>query len=186
MANVDAIKTIREKTQAPIGAIRKALEESGGDEGKALALLRERGASVALKRAGHAASEGRVEAYIHHDGKTGVLVEVNCETDFVARTEDFKQFCRDLAMHVAARQPQYLDTDHVPAGAAAASGMTEQQFIQEACLLEQAYIKDQAQTIAQCVEALTAKTGERVAVRRFVRFRVGEAPLSGIHAEHVQ
>ena len=178
MADVALIKTIRDKTQAPLGAIRKALEQAGNNEAKALAILREQGASVALKRAGHAAGEGRIEAYIHHDGKTGAIVEVNCETDFVARTDAFKQFCRDLAMQVTAKQPQFLARGEVKPEQVTASGMAEQTFLQETCLLEQPFIKDQGQTIGQYLDAVTATTGERIVVRRFARFRVGDAAAS--------
>ena len=174
MPDLAAIKSLRDKTQAPMGACRKALAEAGGDEAKALDILRKQGAAVALKRAGHAAGEGRIEAYIRHDGKVGVLVEVNCETDFVARTADFQQFCKDLAMQVAARQPQCLSRDDVKPEQIKASGLSEQAFVQETCLLEQAFIKDQGQTISQYLQALTAKTGERIMVRRFVRFRLSE------------
>ena len=174
MPDLTALKSLRDKTQAPLGACRKALEQSGGNEAKALDILRQQGASVALQRAGHAAGEGRIEAYVHHDGKIGALVEVNCETDFVARTADFQQFCKDVAMQVAARQPHYLSREDVQPQAVKASGMSEQQFLQETVLLEQPFIKDQGQTIAQYLEALTAKTGERIILRRFLRFRVGE------------
>ncbi len=175
MADVTAIKTIRDKTQAPLGAIRKALEEAQGNEAKALQILREQGASVALKRAGHAAGEGRIEAYIHHDGKVGAIVEVNCETDFVARTPEFRQFCRDLAMQVTAKHPQFLTQDEVTPEQLASSGMAAPAFLQEACLLEQPFIKDGSQTIGQYVTAMTAKTGERILVKRFLRFQVGGA-----------
>ena len=175
MADVTAIKTIREKTQAPLGAIRKALEAAHGNEARALQILREQGASVALKRAGRAAGEGRIEAYIHHDGKVGAIVEVNCETYFVARTPEFQQFCRDLAMQVTAKHPQYLAKDEVKPEHIASSGMAAPAFLQEACLLEQPFIKDAGQTIGQYVEAMSAKTGERVVVKRFLRLQVGGA-----------
>ena len=175
MADVTAIKTIREKTHAPLGAIRKALEQAHGNEAQALQILREQGASVALKRAGAAAGEGRIEAYIHHDGKVGAIVEVNCETDFVARTPEFRQFCRDLAMQVTAKHPQHLAKDEITPEQIASSGMTEQAFLQETCLLEQPFIKDGSQTIGQYVTAMTATTGERIIVKRFLRLQVGGA-----------
>ena len=162
--SLDAIKSLREKTSASLNDVRAALEHAEGDEAKALAFLRQRGAAIAEKRQDRAAGQGRVEAYVHHDGRIGVLLEVNCETDFVARTPDFTQFCRDVAMHVAAMNPRCVQKDQLPAEAA-----------HETCLLDQAFVKDPSTTIQQLLESLVAKTGERVVVRRFARFMVGES-----------
>jgi len=151
--SLEAIKALREETGAPIGDVRSALEESGGDPAKARVLLRKRSAALAAKREGRTTGQGRIEAYIHHDGRIGALVEVNCEGDFVARTDDFKQFCRDLAMHVAAMNPE---------------GTVE-------ALLGQPFVRDQATTVGDLLNALIGKTGEKVVIRRFVRFVVGEA-----------
>jgi len=150
---LEAIKALRDKTSASLNDVKQALESAGGDEAKALALLRERGAAIAEKRSGRATGQGRVEAYIHHDGRLGAIVEVGCETDFVARTPDFIQFCKDVAMQVAAMAPQDLDG-----------------------LLGQPFVKDQGTTPGELLKALIAKTGENVVVKRFSRFGLGETP----------
>ena len=156
---LDAIKALREKTSASLNDIRNALESAGGDEQKALVLLRQRGAAIAEKRQGRATGQGRVEAYVHHDGRIGVLVEIACETDFVARTPEFLQFCRDVAMHVAAMSPRFLQAGDVPAGDAA--GPEE---CRAACLLDQPFVKDQGRTVQDLLKELIAKTGENVSV----------------------
>ncbi len=165
--SVEAIKALRDKTSAPLGDVRKALEQSGGDETKALEYLRARGAQIAETRSGRAVGQGRVESYVHHDGKLAVLVEVNCETDFVARTPDFQQFCRDLAMQVAAMNPAYIAPEDAPPG-------TSPEARKAACLLEQPFVKDQGTTTGELLKALVAKTGEKVVITRFVRFALGE------------
>ena len=166
--SLEAIKALREKTGAPIGDVRHALEEAGGDRRKAEELLKQRGAALAEKRQGRATGQGRIEAYLHHDGRLGALVEVNCETDFVARTPDFIQFCRDVALHVAAMGPQYIRAEDAPAGL----GPEEQKA---ACLLLQPFVKDQGQTVGDLLKNLIAKTGENVVIRRFEKFQVGES-----------
>ena len=150
-ASLEAIKALRDKTSASLNDVRAALESAGGDEQKALELLRQRGAAIAEKRSGRATGQGRVETYAHHDGRLGALIEINCETDFVARTPEFVQFCRDVAMHVAAMDPQ-------------ASG-----------LLGQPFVKDQGTTVGDLLKALIAKTGENVVIKRFARYAVGES-----------
>jgi len=168
--SLEAIKALREKTSAPLNDVRAALEWAAGDEVKALEFLRQRGAQIAETRHRRATGQGRVESYVHHDGRLGALVEVNCETDFVARTPEFVQFCRDVAMHVAAMSPRYLRAEDVPPGegpdAQARAGL---------CLLEQPFVKDQGTTIQELLRGLIAKTGENVVIRRFTRFAVGEA-----------
>ena len=149
--SLEAVKALREKTSASINDYRTALESSGGDKHKALELLRQRGAAIAEKRQGRTAAQGRVESYVHHDGRLAALVEVNCETDFVARTPEFTQFCKDVAMQVAAMNPQASTT-----------------------LLEQPFIKDQSLSVGDLLKALIAKTGENVVIRRIARFAVGE------------
>jgi elongation factor Ts len=149
--SVDAIKHLREKTGAPIGDVKAALEACQGNEAKAVDYLKRKGFEAAQKRQGRTAKLGRVEAYIHHDGRVGALVEVNCETDFVSRLPEFQQLCRDVAMQVASQQPA-----------------TAQE------LVDQPFIKDQGQTIGQYVSTLVAKTGENIVVKRFVRFGLGE------------
>jgi elongation factor Ts len=163
--SLDAIKSLREKTRASLNDVREALASANGDETKALEWLRKRGAQVAEKRQGRATDQGRVEAYLHHDGRLAALVEVNCETDFVARTPEFISFCRDLAMQVAAMSPQYVRQEDVPAGADPAT----------LCLLQQPFVKDASTTIGSLLTALIAKTGENVVIRRFSRFALGEA-----------
>ena len=169
-SNLDAIKALREKTSASIGDVRKALEEAGGDPRKAEALLKQRGAAIAEKRQGRATGQGRVESYIHHDGRIGSLVEVDCETDFVARTPEFLQFCRDVAMHVAAMEPRYIKPDDVPA-----AERSSPETLKAVCLLEQPFVKDQGTTVQELLKALIAKTGENVVIKRFVKFGVGES-----------
>ena len=168
--SLDAIKSLRDKTSASINDVRAALESAGGDEAKALALLRERGAAIAEKRQGRTTGQGRVEAYIHHDGRLGAIVEVDCETDFVARTPEFQQFCRDVAMQVAAMAPRYVKPEDVPAGEASGP-----EALKSLCLLEQPFVKDQGTAVKDLLKALIATTGENVVIRRFVKFGVGEA-----------
>ena len=167
-ASLEAIKALREKTSASLNDVRAALESSGGDERQALELLRARGAAIAQRRQGRATGQGRVEAYVHHDGRMGALVEVDCETDFVARTPEFQQFCRDVAMHVAALSPSYLQAEDVPPADRPPGEVTT------LCLLEQPFVKDPATTIKDLMKALIAKTGENVVIRRFAKFGIGE------------
>lgn len=176
---LDAIKALRDKTGAPIGDVKSALEAAGGDEAKAIGLLRKIGFEAAQKRKERATTAGWIESYIHHDGRVGVLVEVGCETDFVARLPEFQQFCRDLAMQVASQSPLVLRKEDLSPRhleAAKQLGRTPEQFASEACLLEQAFIKDQGQTIAQLLASLIAKTGENIVIRRFMRFALGDTP----------
>lgn len=167
--SLEAIKALREETSASVSDIRSALEASAGDRAKALELLRQRGLQLAEKRQGRATGQGRAEAYVHHNGRLGALVEVDCETDFVARTPEFVQFCRDVAMHVAAMNPRYLDPEEIPEAARAAAPAAS-----ETCLLEQAFVKDAKTTVRELLKALIAKTGENIVIRRFARFVVGE------------
>ena len=176
---------------------KKALTESKGDLEQAVVLLRKRGATVAERKAGRATSEGAVESYIHAGGKIGVLLEVNCESDFVARTADFKELVHDIAMHIAASDPKFVRKEDVTPEAyerekdifraqAIASGkpaniaekMVEgkmAKFYEEVCLLEQPFIKDQTVSISQLIATKIGKLGENIAVRRFARFKVGDA-----------
>ncbi len=176
---------------------KKALSEAKGDVEQAVVLLRKRGASVAERKAGRATSEGAVTSYIHAGGKIGVLVEVNCESDFVARTEDFKELVHDIAMHIAASDPKFVRKEDVTPEAyerekdiyraqAAATGKPPQvvekilegkmaKFYEEVCLYEQPFIKDQTISIAQLIAGKIGKLGENITVRRFARFKVGDA-----------
>ena len=190
----DAIKKLREKTNAGIVACQKALQASGGDVDKAMDVLRKQGVALASKKAGRSAKEGKVESYIHMGGKIGVLVEVNCESDFVARNDDFKTFVKDLAMQVAAFNPIYVRREDVPEAAvkketeiikaqlegkpaAAIDKIIEgklTKFFEDACLLEQPFIKDSSLRVKDILTSMIAKIGENIVVRRFVRYQVGE------------
>jgi len=191
------VKELREKTGAPMMDCKQALSEAKGDLEQAVVLLRKRGVSVAAKKATRVTSEGSVASYIHAGGKIGVLVEVNCESDFVARTDDFKELVHDIAMHIAASDPKYVRKEDVTEAdlkrekeiyldqaiksgkpANIAEKMVEGKmgkFYEEVCLLEQPFIKDQTMSIAQLIAAKVGKLGENIAVRRFARFKVGDA-----------
>jgi elongation factor Ts len=191
------VKELRERTGAGIVDCQKALTESGGDVEKAIVFLREKGLAAAAKKAGRAAAQGVVGAYIHGGGKIGVLVEVNCETDFVARTEEFQRLVKDLAMQVAAANPRYVRRDEVPDAerereraiyrsqtvqsgkpAAVIERIVEgklEKFYSETCLLEQPFIRDPGKTVTQLVKDMVARTGENIVVHRFARFQIGEA-----------
>lgn len=191
------VKELRERTGAGIVDCQKALNETGGDIEKAIVFLREKGLATAAKKAGRAAAQGMVGAYIHGGGKIGVLVEVNCETDFVARTEEFQRLVKDIAMQVAAANPRYVRRDEVPeaerereraiyraqtaqSGKPAAVverivGGKLEKFYSEACLLEQPFIREPSKTVEQLVKEAVARTGENIVVRRFSRFQIGEA-----------
>jgi elongation factor Ts len=199
MANISAaqVKELRDKTGAPMMDCKQALTEAKGDLEAAIVLLRKKGVSVAAKKATRVTSEGAVAQYIHAGGKIGVLVEINCESDFVARTEDFKELTHDIAMHIAASDPKFVRKEDVTAAdfarekdiylaQAMASGKPAniaekmvagkmEKFYEEVCLLEQPFIKDQTINISQLIAAKVGKLGENIAVRRFARFKVGEA-----------
>lgn len=165
--NVSAadIKELREKTGAGVMDCKKALTETGGDQVKAVAILREQGLSMAERKAHRSTEQGLVECYIHAGGRIGAMVEVNCETDFVARTDDFRTLARDLAMQVAAIGPLAVSKEELPPNAEGP--------IEETCLLNQAYIRDPSRTVQDIVNDVIAKTGENVRVRRFARFELG-------------
>ena len=191
------LKEIRERTGAGVVDCKKALNESGGDIDQAITFLREKGLAAAAKRAGRAAVQGVIGSYIHAGSKIGVLVEVNCETDFVARTEEFQQLVKDLGMQIAASQPRYVRRDDVPAEEVEkeraiyrtqtlAEGKPEkviarivdgrlEKYYSENCLLEQHFIRDMAKTVEQLVKEMVTRTGENIVVRRFSRFQIGDA-----------
>ncbi|MEK6767888.1 MAG: translation elongation factor Ts [Gemmatimonadota bacterium] len=191
------VAELRRQTGAGVMECKRALEETGGDLAKAVEWLRARGGAKADRRADREVKQGLVECYLHHNGKVGVLIEVNCETDFVARTDDFRVLCRDLAMHVASTAPIAVAAADVPAEIvererriyteqvvqegkpeAIRSKIVEgklKKFFQESVLLEQPFVKDDKQTVGELVKAVSSKTGENVVVRRFVRFQIGEA-----------
>lgn len=191
------VKDLRERTGAGMMDCKKALVETGGDAEKAVEWLRQKGLATAAKKAGRTASEGIVDAYIHLGGRIGVLIEVNCETDFVARTEPFRALVRDLAMQVAAASPRFIRREEVPAAEVEkereilraraleegrpahivdkiVEGRLEKQFFTQACLLEQPFIKNPDQTVGDLLKETIARLGENIVVRRFVRFEVGE------------
>ena len=167
--SLDLIKELREDTNCGIIDCKKALEKAGGDLKKAKEILREKGLQMALKKASRAANEGRVEAYIHNGSKIGVIVEVNCETDFVARNESFMQFSKDLAMHIAAMAPKYIKKDDVPADVLA-SGVD----VAAVCLLEQPFVKESSKSVQDLLNELVAKIGENIVIGRFTRYKIGE------------
>lgn len=167
--SLEAIKELRDLTSCGIIDCKKALEQAGGDLKKAKELLREKGLQMALKKASRVANEGRIEAYIHNGNKIGVIVEVNCETDFVARSEDFIQFSKDLSMHIAAMAPVYVKKEDVPADIIAGGA-----DMQALCLLEQPFVKDTSKTIQDLLNELVAKIGENIVVGRFIRYKIGE------------
>jgi elongation factor Ts len=190
------VKELREKTGAGIMDCREALQESQGDIANAIIHLRKKGLADAKKRAGRTTSEGVIGSYIHSNGKIGVLVEVNCETDFVARTGEFKELVKDLAMHIAAANPRYLTAEDVPPDEAEKeksilraqaldTGKPDsviarivegrfKKFIEENCLLVQAFVKDPEITVKERVDNSISQLGENITVRRFVRFHLGE------------
>ncbi len=194
--SADLVKKLREKTGVGLMDCKDALKHSGGDMEKAIEYLREKGIAKLQKRMGRSASEGVIASYIHTGGKIGCMVEVNCETDFVANTKEFQEFARDLAMQVTASNPMYVGRDDVPEEVkekekgiyrrqALESGKPEkildkiaegklEKFYQEVCLLEQTFIKNQDTTVKGLLEELLVKMGEKIVVNRFVRFQLGE------------
>jgi len=190
------VKELREKSGAPMGDCLKALQEAKGDMEDAFVVLRKRGMASAAKKASRSTNEGAVGTYIHAGGKIGVLLELNCESDFVARTDDFQELLKDIAMHIAAVDPRFVGKDEVTAAdlerekdifrsQAAATGKPPaviekivegkmSKFYEEVCLLEQPFIKEQSLTIGQLIAQKIAKLGENISVRRFARFKIGE------------
>src|SRR3954468_544847 len=195
-----AVKQLREKTGAGMMECKNALVEAEGNEEKAVDILRERGLASAKKREGRIAAEGIVGSYIHMGGKVGVLVELNCETDFVARGEEFQQLVKDIAMHIAAAEPRYVSRDEVTADAldkereiARAQAKNDPKnankpdqvlnkivegrlgkFYEESVLMDQPFVKDPAKTIGDLITEKVAKTGEKITIRRFARYKMGE------------
>ncbi len=190
------VKSLRQKTGVGMMDCKKALKEAGGDEEKAVKLLREKGMSTAAKKSGRATSQGIIDAYIHLGDKVGVMVEVNCETDFVAKNDDFRKFVKDICLHIAAANPRYLKKEDVPEEIlenekdilkkqAINEGKPEKvvekivegrvnKFYKENCLLEQPFVKDEDKTINELLVDTIARLGENMIISRFVRFEVGE------------
>ncbi|NLT16402.1 MAG: translation elongation factor Ts [Clostridiales bacterium] len=196
MVTAASVKELRDKTGAGMMDCKKALVETGGDMDKAVDLLREKGLADAAKRADRIAAEGVVESYIHMGGKIGVLVEINCETDFVARTDEFKELARDVAMQIAASSPKFISREEVPQAEiekekeilraqAINEGKPEKiadrmvegrigKYYKEVCLMEQPFIKDTDMTVTDLINEKTVKIGEKISIRRFARFALGE------------
>jgi len=172
--SVEVIKELREMTSCGVIECKKALEEVGGNVEKAKEILKKRGLEIAAKKGSRLAKEGRVEAYIHPGSKIGVLVEVNCETDFVAKNEDYGRFIKDVSMHIAAMSPKYISREAVPQEDLNDVKDAEM-FYKEQCLLEQPFVKDPKITIQDYLNSLIAKVGENIVVGRFVRYKVNEA-----------
>jgi elongation factor Ts len=192
----EVVKKLRDKTGVGMMDCKKALEETNGDFEKAVEALRKKGIDVANKRSGRTASQGTIASYIHMGGKIGVLVEVNCESDFVAKGDNFNNFVKDISMQIAAANPEWVTRDEVPQEVldkekeilkdqALKTGKPEKviekivegkltKFYSERCLIDQPFVKDQDRTIKQLLEDLMAKTGEKCLVRRFVRYQLGE------------
>jgi elongation factor Ts len=192
----EMVKQLRDKTGAGMMDCKAALTEANGDMDKAIEILRKKGLASAAKRAGRATNNGVIGHYIHMGGKVGVLVEVNCETDFVARTDDFQTLAKEIAMHIAAADPKFVRREEIPAetlekereiyraqfaGSGKPANVIEkiidgklESFYAQSCLLDQPSVRDPNVTVSQMVAAATAKTGENVAVARFARFKLGE------------
>lgn len=194
--SMELIKELRQRTGAGVVDCKMALQESKGNIEAAIDYLRRKGLATAAKKAGRIATEGLIGSYIHAGGKMGVLVEVNCETDFVARTEEFQNFVKNMAMHIAAANPQYIRREDVPSEViekereiyrtqALESGKPEkvipkivegklERFYSEVCLLEQTYFRDSDMTVKEVLDQMIAKFGENITIRRFARFQLGE------------
>ena len=170
---VDMIKELREMTSCGVIECKNALEEAGGDADKAKKILQKRGLELAAKKGGRAAKEGRIEAYIHQGAKIGVIVEVNCETDFVAKNENFCQFTKDVAMQIAAANPKYIKKEDVSEDMLSEE-KDQEAFIKEQCLMEQPFVKDPKKTIQNYLNELVASMGENIFISRFIRYKVNE------------
>ena len=196
MISASLVKELREKTGAGIMDCKKALTETDGNIDNAIDFLREKGLSIAAKKLGRIATEGLIKTYVHSGGCLGVMVEINCETDFVAKTNDFQTFAKDIAMHIAAAKPEFLSSDKVPVNIIESEkkilraqvlneGKPEkivdkivegriQKYFKDICLLEQSFVKDPDKTISQLITEKIAIIGEKISIRRFVRYELGE------------
>ena len=194
--SAEQVKRLRQRTGAGMMDSKKALQEAGGDMDRAVEILREKGLASAQKRAGRSATQGVIDAYIHHNNTVGVLVEVNCETDFVAKTDEFRRLARDVALHIASAMPQWVTREEVPddileterriyEAEARQKGKPDnaldrivegklQGFFKTTVLVDQPFVKEPEKTIQQLIDEVSAKVGEKVAVRRFVRYKLGE------------
>jgi elongation factor Ts len=171
--SIELIKELRNMTLASVAHCKKALEQTGGDITKALELLRKQGLEIAAKKQGRLAKEGRIEAYVHLGNKIGVLLEVDCESDFLTRNSDFRQFTKDIAMQIAACSPLYIKKEDVPKEVLEKE-KDKEEYSKNNCLLEQPFIKDPSITVNDYLGSLVAKIGENIIIRRFMRYKVGE------------
>lgn len=196
MIKAEQVKELRERTASGMMECKKALTETDGDMEKAIVYLRERGLAAAAKKAGRATGEGKIEAYIHSGAKLGVMAEINCETDFVANTEEYQSLCHEITMQIAASDPRWLDRDQIPESILAqekeiaraqalGEGKPEkvvdkivdgriEKFYQTFCLLDQPYVRDPQRTMNDLLKEAISKLGENIVIRRFARFRVGD------------
>ncbi len=172
-SSMNAIKELRDMTCASIAHCRKALEEAKGDIKQAAILLRKQGLEIAARKQSRHAKEGRVDCYIHHGNKIGVLLEVNCESDFVAKNEEFSRFTKDLAMQIAATSPSYIKKEDVPEDVLVHE-KSKEEYYKNNCLLEQVFVKDPSLTIKDYLGSIVAKIGENIVIRRFTRYKIGE------------
>jgi len=172
-SSVNAIKELRDMTCSSIAHCKKALDEAKGDIKQAAILLRKQGLEIAAKKQNRAAKEGRIDCYIHHGNKIGVLLEVNCESDFVARNEEFTKFTKDLAMQIAATSPAYIKKEDVPEEVLRHE-KSKEEYYKNNCLLEQVFVKDPGMTIKDYLGSIVAKIGENIVIRRFTRYKIGE------------
>ncbi|MCH8310854.1 MAG: elongation factor Ts [Chloroflexi bacterium] len=164
--SVESVKALRQLTGAGVMDSKNALQEANGDMAQAEEILREKGIASAMKKSSRATNQGLVESYIHSGGRIGAIVEMNCETDFVARTNEYKSLAHDIAMQVAAMDPKYLDASDIPDG--------EDENPEQVCLLQQAFIKEPSKTVQDLVNEVVGKIGENIRIRRFSRFALGE------------
>jgi elongation factor Ts len=172
---IEVIKQLRELTCASVSDCKKALDDARGDMAKAAELLKQRGLEIAAKKASRTTNQGRIEGYVHAGNKIGVLVEVNCETDFVARNEEFTAFCRNVAMQIAAADPGHIREEDIPAEAVKdLDEKMKKDYVKTHCLLSQAYIRDASMTIKDYLTSVVAKLGENINIRRFIRYKIGE------------
>lgn len=171
--SMDDIKALRDMTSCGVMECKNALEKAGGDMEKAKEILKQRGIEMAAKKSERVAKEGRVESYIHAGNKIAVLVEVNCETDFVGRNEDFIKFTKDVALHIAAMSPKFISEKDVPADDLTAAP-DKKAYLAEMCLLSQPFVREPNKTIGEYLNSVIAKTGENIVIGRYVRYKVGE------------
>ena len=172
-SSFDDIKTLRDMTSCGVMDCKNALEKAGGNLEKAKQILQQRGLEMAVKKSDRVANEGRIESYVHMGNKIAVLVEVNCETDFVGRNEDFIKFTKDVAMHIAAMNPKFISEKDVPAEVLSAAA-DKKSFLAEACLLNQPFVREPGKTIGEYLNTVIAKIGENIVIGRFKRYKVGE------------